>query len=224
MNRKTLLGAIVGCGITAVVALELSGSCSDADASPGKREEAPVLSQTCNMDSLFREVRELSREVRHLKSRLAKQETAQTLKCEPPATSQDANETELSESASLLSGLSVQEHRIASYSFAFNEEQRDGPAASEFEEKITQVVDESGNRLIETVDCRTTLCRLEIRHDNLSGVNQSTDSLLDLMAQYGRFQYLSEDGEKTIAFVGMPNHPLPQLDVDDLELDDEKYL
>jgi hypothetical protein len=76
-------------------------------------------------------------------------------------------------------------------------------------------VDASGHSAIQAIECRATLCRVEIRHNDPSGRERFTDFLFGPL-RYGAYDYVSEDGGKTIAFVGMPEHPLPMFAPDEL--------
>lgn len=217
MNRNTLLGTALVGGVAAIVAFGIYHVHGQTDAADGRRTDEL---QDDELEGVLNTVEGLSGEVRRLKLRLDRNDAARALStlsvaAAPETGARPSDAPEESSAAPEMSASDLHENRVHTYTRRFNEEPREASAAAAFEEAITSVVDASGHSSMESVECRTSMCRLEIRHNDPSGRERFIDFMFGPL-RFGAYDYLSEDGDKTIAFVGMPNHTLPKIDSDEL--------
>jgi hypothetical protein len=100
----------------------------------------------------------------------------------------------------------IRERKVSAYSGALQAEARDPVAAGEFERALEAGFREIQHSSLGKVDCRSTLCRIEISHLEPDAREKFSDFVLGSgPLKYGGFTYLSEDGETTIAYIRMPN-------------------
>ena len=229
MKRNTLLGIAMICMAIAVAAFWLFKG-SDADAST-EDETQMVDRRNDDMDAVLREMRKLGGEVQYMKLRLATQgaERPQAPLPDEAVPEESAEEPEADEpeadapEAESPEAVALKEHedRVAFYSDSFNEEARDESAAAEFEASISEAVNASGHSEIGEVDCRSTMCRLEVLHNDTSGRQRFAEFGFGPL-RYGAYVYPTEDGQKTIAYVGMPNHSLPRFNASNRDVQAER--
>jgi hypothetical protein len=104
------------------------------------------------------------------------------------------------------------ERRVSSYATAFDAELRDPGVARAHEGAVTGYFEQQAPGALLAVECHSLTCRLTLTH----GAGKTRDELGMLWGggplQNGSFDYVSADGTKTYAFVGMPGHDLPVLD------------
>lgn len=116
----------------------------------------------------------------------------------PPDNDQPASDAEL------------HAHRVVSYASILGTEPRDSRVAADFEASVVEAFSKVKHSRLTQVDCRSTICKLEIRHEAPDGRQRFGEFLFGPL-KYGTYDYLSDDGQATIAFVGMPGHPLPSV-------------
>jgi hypothetical protein len=163
-----------------------------------------------------RRILELAREVQALRSRVsarAEEETAAANQHPSGAAEPESDDTEgdltslAGPSETDLTPAERRDQRVAFYASAHDAESRDRTAAPPFESSIASSVLENDLGSVERVDCRSTICVLEIRHDDASDRDKLDALFLRGPLKFGAFDYVDEDG-RTIAYVGMPGHSL----------------
>lgn len=105
--------------------------------------------------------------------------------------------------------------RVDYYSSLLVSEGRDYQLAEEFEQKLNSTFENIEHSSLQSVDCRSTLCKIEIRHQTAGARRHLDELILRGPMKHGSFDYVTEDGMGTVMFAGLPGHPLP---IDDLSL------
>jgi hypothetical protein len=100
------------------------------------------------------------------------------------------------------------ERTLMHYAAAFESEGRGLPAA-EFERAVRDEVALTGHTSVNSVDCRSSLCRLVLRHDTpMARMRLSRLAASATLGHGWHYHPSPEDELETIAFIGMPDHPL----------------
>jgi len=93
--------------------------------------------------------------------------------------------------------------------------QRRMPSASKQEEAIARHLASEGldSRILESLECRESLCKLQISATS----GEATSKLWGRGPfEYGGFYYLTDDGSRTIAYMGIQGHPFPKANLREL--------
>lgn len=126
---------------------------------------------------------------------------------------QEETSAPIPEKASPLSSEERQRRKVSFYSGRLESEVRDEQAAAEFEQKLEAGFAAVTHSSLDKVDCRSTMCRIEIIHVEPHARDRFHELILGSgPLKYGAFDYLDQEGSgdvrRTVAFVGMPGHPL----------------
>lgn len=191
-----------GVGAVGLAALVMWYNAEPTERAAPKRsvtlETHPAMRESAQVALLTRQVAQLREEV----------QGAQAVPALPVDSEPNESSREI-ESETELSPKEKREIRVTHYDQLLAAETRDAAAAGEFERTLDIGFSGVEHSSLEQVDCRTTLCRIEIRHNDRTGRERFGEFVLGSgPLKYGTFDYLSEDGERTIAYVGMPGHPL----------------
>jgi hypothetical protein len=202
MNKKIVfsilgLAALVACA--AVVGWPLTAT-RRAPNSSAVAEARAATAEPERVETLEREIRRLAARVESLRREQQEATTA--------ATASDPRAIDESPPSQRLSDHELHEQRVVFYGAALEGEPREARSARAFEASLTDRFAKSGHSSLERVDCRSTLCRLEIRHNGRASRAPFVDLLFGPLS-FGAYYYPSEDAMRTIAYVGMPGHPLP---------------
>lgn len=86
-------------------------------------------------------------------------------------------------------------------------------AAQTFEKSVSDFVASQLPGALEAVDCRASICKLTFNHT--AGTTREDIGGLWANGPFvaGSWDYLTEDGTRTIAYIGTPGHGLPILDL-----------
>jgi hypothetical protein len=87
----------------------------------------------------------------------------------------------------------------------------DPGAARPFESSIAEAVAATGHSVLKSVECRATVCRLELKHTDPSGRARFYELAYGPLKYGWHFDASKTASDETIAIVGMPGHALPQL-------------
>lgn len=210
-DRFWKIGVASTLGVAAVAAL-FFGTLLAPRVSPAARSEPPVASSSGGSSDQSARIASLAREINRLQDDLAAQKRAAE---ERPAT-QLAASAEAETASPPPSDDELHRRRVAAFSEALEMELRDGRAAAQYESEVVQAVRDVGGLRVESIDCRTSICRIELQ--NLG--DDARERLTQLMfkaLRYGTYDFMSPDRRRTTSFVGMPGHPLPVADPEDLE-------
>jgi hypothetical protein len=99
-------------------------------------------------------------------------------------------------------------NRLALYSSTLETEARDARAATEFESNVRSAVASAELGQVERLDCRSTVCVLEIRHADPRDRRKFEHLIVSGPLRFGTYDTVDAQG-RTIAYVAMPGHQLP---------------
>lgn len=211
MKPITLVG-LLGLGAASVTAFMLwpadDLSPRGEAAKPGQKTSRQAVQQDRSRAASDTRVALLAREVDDLRAQVQKVEAGSQEQQAQEETSEAS-----AEQAPPLSSKERRERKVAFYSGRLELEARDEQAAAEFEQKLEQGFATISHSSLGKVDCRSTMCRIEIIHTEPN----ARDKLHELVLgsgplKYGSYDYVDQEagggGTRTIAYVGMPGHPL----------------
>jgi hypothetical protein len=95
--------------------------------------------------------------------------------------------------------------RVAQFEKAFDEEAVDGVWSEEYEGQVKSFFGKHSGNSLETLQCRSTLCRAVVRHDDTTARQQFSDSLGSEPFTGGSFYYPASEGAfGSVAYLGRP--------------------
>lgn len=98
--------------------------------------------------------------------------------------------------------------RVALFEAAFDKEVIDGAWSQEYEDRVKIFFDQQSGNSLEQVQCRSTLCRAVVRHDDTSARQQFSESLGSEPFTGGSFYYPAKEGAfESVAYLGRPGVP-----------------
>ena len=207
MSLKMTVVASVALVALVTSAYLLIATRRSSSATAGPAVEATGARPSAKMDTLASRLERLERleQLRLISETAAPQGAAD----------EKATEPEPADAPSLAhppSDAETLERRVSTYAKAFDAERRDRGVARAHEGALTGYFEQQAPGALLAVECHSQTCKLTLTH----AAGKTRDELGMLWGggplQNGSFDYVSEDGTKTYAFVGMPGHDLPLLD------------
>jgi hypothetical protein len=204
---STKMTVVASGAVIALVALVVSGylliAKQPSRSAPGRASEVKGADPSANTAALMGRLERLE----HAQARLVV-ETA----VRGDAAGDKAPETKAAAAPSPPSAAETLEWRVGTYTAVFDAEPRDPAGSRAYEGAIGAYFEQQAPGALQGVECHTRTCRLTLTH----GAGKTRDELGMLWGggplANGSFDYVSEDGTRTYAFVGMPGYALPILD------------
>jgi hypothetical protein len=204
MKIKPLYAASIGVGVVALLSsiYLMVGRGASASAAIRQSTAAESAKSPAATD-------EVTRRLKALEARVAASEIA--------ATSADKDSAAPEEAAPPPAAPPSEAHTLAARQTRFQAELdgdiRDG-AAQRFEKSVSDFISNQLPGALETNDCRARMCKLTFNHS--SGKTREDVSALwgTGPLTMGSWDYLTEDGTRTVAYIGTEGHALPVLDLD----------
>lgn len=205
-RRLSLLLAISGAVLAALLlaATWRRTSTVGAQVPTESREKSPAAEME------LKRVARLVRKLERLEARVERLANDAVQPSDTPtseAADSDVGSDETDEATAPLSDPEVHERYRVAYDGALSAEARDATTANEFEARLHAAFASDSRRRLERVECRSTLCKLEISHQDPRH-RTNLDDLHDGPLKYGSYSYWDEDAQRTMAFIGMPDHNL----------------
>lgn len=201
--------AIAALGAAGFVGSRLTGG----EAKAGGHEERfqpPVVAprvEDPNARELLSQVKALRQEVARLRGAVEAAPHATESRI-ALAEAEDPADDERSRADTQRSAEASERQLVPHYTTRLESEVRD-VSARDFERTIRDEVALTEHTSVQSVDCRSTLCRLVLRHDTPIARMRLARLAAGSSLSYGWHYYPSDEDElETIAFIGMPDHPL----------------
>lgn len=205
------VGLASALGVAAISAL-FFGTLLAPRLSPAARPEVAVPpSPPAGADDQTARIAGLAREVNRLQADLAAQKRSieeQREVAAAPAAAVEAPSPSISDEE-------MHRRRVAAFTETFEAEAKDR-SATEYESQVFEAVREVGGLRLQSIDCRTSICRLEFQNMGDDARERLTQLMFKAL-RYGTYDFMSPDRARTTSFVGMPGHPLPVANPEELE-------